>query len=80
MEGILISFLYLLLHLAIIVFVAVCIVWGFKFIGVTIDGDVYKWGRIIVMLLCVIAVAVWLFSILGYGPGLYGPRVTPLVR
>ena len=74
MEGVLVSFLYLLLHCAIIIFVAFCIVWGAKALGVAIDPDVYKWGRIIVILLIVIAVAVWLFSLLGYGPGLlYGP-------
>ena len=75
METVLISFLYLLLHLAIIIFVAFCIVWGAKLLNVAIDGEVYKWGRIIVILLCIIAVALWLFSLLGHGPGLLlGPR------
>lgn len=65
MEGVLISFLYLLLYCAIIIFVAFCIVWGAKYMGVTIDPDVYKWGKVIVGLLIVIAVAIWLFSVLG---------------
>jgi hypothetical protein len=75
METILISFLYLLLHLTVIIFIAFCIVWVFKLAGITIDADVLKWGRIIVILLCVIAVVIWAASLLGYGPGLmWGPR------
>ena len=74
MEGILVSLLYLLLHIAVIIFVAFIIVWVFKIFGIAIDPDVYKWGKIIVMLLVVIAVVIWAFSLLGYGPGLmYGP-------
>jgi hypothetical protein len=74
MESVLVSLLYLLLHIAVIVFVAFIIVWLFKIMGMPIDPDVYKWGKIIVMLLIVIAVVVWAFSLLGYGPGLlYGP-------
>ena len=74
METILVSLLYLLLHCAVIIFVAFVIVWVFKIFGMAIDGDVYKWGKIIVTLLIVIAVVVWVFSLLGYGPGLpYGP-------
>ena len=74
MEGILVSLLYLILHIAVIIFIAFVIVWVFKIVGIGIDPDVYKWGKIIVMLLIVIAVVVWVFSLLGYGPGLlYGP-------
>jgi len=74
MEGILVSLLYLILHIAVIIFIAFVIVWVFKLVGIPIDADVYKWGKIIVMLLIVIAVVVWVFSLLGYGPGLpYGP-------
>jgi len=74
MEGILVSLLYLLLHIAVIVFIAFIIVWILKIFGMPIDPDVYKWGKIIVMLLIVIAVVVWVFSLLGHGPGLlYGP-------
>lgn len=74
MESILVSLIYLLIHIAVIIFVAFVIVWLFKIFGVAIDADVYKWGKIIVMLLVILAVVVWLFSLLGYGPGLmYGP-------
>lgn len=69
--GILISFLNLLLYIAIIVFVAFVIVWVIRgFMGWAIDANVYKWGQIIVGLLCLIAVVTWLAGILGAGPGL----------
>jgi hypothetical protein len=69
--SILISFLYLLLYIAIIIFVAFCIVWLIRgFLGWPIDPMVYKWGQIIVGLLCIIAVVVWLSGVLGFGGGL----------
>jgi len=64
--SLLISFLYLLLHIAIILLVAFGIVWLVKLVfGITIDGDVYKWGKIVVGLLIVIAIVVWIASVLG---------------
>ena len=69
--GILISFLNLLLYIAIIVFIAFVIVWVIQsFMGWTIDANVMKWGKVIVGLLCLIAVVVWLAGIVGGGPGL----------
>ena len=69
--GILISFLNLMLYIAIICFVAYVIVWVITgFFGWTIDANVYKFGQIIVALLCLIAIAVWLSGIVGGGPGL----------
>jgi hypothetical protein len=69
--GILVSFLNLLLYIAIVIFIAVCIVWLIRgFMGWAIDPMVYKWGQIIVGLLCIIAVVVWLSGLLGAGPGL----------
>ena len=69
--GILISFLNLLLYIAIIIFVAYAIVWVIQgFMGWTIDGNVYKFGQIIVGLLCLIAIVVWLSGVLGGGVGL----------
>jgi hypothetical protein len=68
--SILISFLYLLLYIAIIVFVAFAIRWLIVvFLGWGIDPNVDKWGRIIVGLLCLIAVAVWLAGALGVAGG-----------
>jgi hypothetical protein len=67
MGGILVSFLHLILYCACVIFIAVSIVWAWNmFIG-PIDPAVYKWGRIIVGLLCVIAIVVWLLSIVGLG-------------
>jgi hypothetical protein len=69
--GILISFLNLLLYLAIIIFVAYVIVWLIQgFMGWTIDANVYKFGQIIVGLLCIIAIVLWLSGVLGGGVGL----------
>lgn len=62
----LISFLYLCLHIAIIVFVAVLIAWLLRVCGIGIDGNVHRVGKIIVILLIVIAVAVWLSGIVVY--------------
>jgi len=68
--SILISFFELLLYIAIIVFVAFAIRWAITSIfGWSLDADVEKWGRIIVGLLCLIAVIVWLASIFGLGGG-----------
>lgn len=69
--GILISFLNLMLYIAIIVFVAYVILWVIRgFFGWQIDANVYKFGQIIVALLCLIAIVVWLAGVLGGAPGL----------
>jgi len=69
--SVLISFLNLLLYIAIIIFIAYVIVWVIQgFMGWTIDANVMKFGQIIVGLLCLIAVVVWLSGLLGGGPGL----------
>ena len=69
--GILISFLDLLLYLAIIILVAYAIRWVITgFLGWPIDPNVYKWAQIIVGLLCIIAIVVWLTGVLGGGVGL----------
>jgi uncharacterized membrane protein (DUF485 family) len=65
---ILISFLELLLYIAIIILVAYAIKWLITgFLGWPIDANVYKWAQIIVGLLCIIAIVVWLASVLGGG-------------
>jgi len=69
--SILLSFLSLLLYIAIICFVAYVIVWLITgFFGWAIDANVYKFGQIIVALLCLIAVVTWLSGVLGFGGGL----------
>jgi hypothetical protein len=69
--NILVSFLNLLLYIAIIIFVAMAIKWLItSFMGWPIDPGMLKWAQIIVGLLCLIAVAVWLTGVLGGGAGL----------
>ena len=69
--SILISFLNLLLYIAIIILIAFGIRWLLtSFMGVTIDANVDKWARIVVGLLCVIAIVVWVAGVIGGGPGL----------
>ena len=64
--SILVSFLYMLLHIAIILLIAAVIVWVLKWIGIPIDPMVYKIGQAVVGLLCLIVVVVWLASLFGY--------------
>jgi lysylphosphatidylglycerol synthetase-like protein (DUF2156 family) len=69
--SILLSFLNLLLYIAIILFAAYVILWIVRdWFQVTIDGNVLKFGQIIVALICLIAVVIWLSGVLGGGPGL----------
>jgi len=65
MGAILIGFLQALLYCAIIIFIAFCFVWAMRWLGIAIDGDVLKWGRIIVGLICVIVMLTWLLGALG---------------
>jgi hypothetical protein len=64
--SLLISFLYLLLHIAVILLIAACIVWLLRWLGIGIDAFVYKIGQAIVALLIIIAVVVWLSGALGW--------------
>jgi predicted small integral membrane protein len=71
MAGIIIGFFQMALYCAVIIFVAFLFVWGLKyFLSVDLDANVYKWGKIVVGLLCFIAFLIWLFSVLGLGGGL----------
>jgi hypothetical protein len=72
--NILVSFLELMLYIAIIIFVAYVIVWVIRgFFGWQIDPNVYKFGQIIVALLCLIAIVLWLAGVVG--GGVYLPHV-----
>ncbi len=69
--SILISFLNLMLYIAIIILIAYVILWVVQgFMGWTIDPNVLKFGKIVVALLCLIAIVVWLSGVLGGGVGL----------
>jgi len=67
--NILVSFLYLLLHIAVIILIAAIILWVLKWLGIGIDPLVYKCGQAIVALLILIAVVVWVSGLLGYSTG-----------
>ena len=69
--SILISFLNLMLYIAIIILIAYVILWVIQgFMGWAIDPNVLKFGKIVVALLCLIAIVVWLAAVLGGGTGL----------
>jgi uncharacterized membrane protein (DUF485 family) len=69
--SLLLSFLELLLYIAIIILIAFAIRWLItSFLGWPIDGQVYKWAQIVVGLICLIAVVAWLVGVLGGGVGL----------
>jgi len=69
--AILISFLNLLLYIAIILLVAYIILWVVQgWFGIAIDANVLKFAKIVVGLICLIAIVVWLAGVLGGGPGL----------
>jgi hypothetical protein len=78
MGAILISFLYSLLYCAIVILIAYAFVWGLRFVGVSIDGQVYKWGQIAIALICVIILLTWLLGALGMVGG--GPYIGPRFR
>ena len=68
---ILLSFLNLCLYIAIICLIAYVILWVIQgFFGWAIDANVLKFGKIVVGLLCLIAVVAWLTGVLSGGPGL----------
>lgn len=70
--AILISFLSLCLYIAIIILVAFVILWVItNLMGFAVDGNVLKWGKVVVALLCLIAVVAWLLSVLGGHPSPY---------
>jgi len=65
--SLLISFLYLLLHVAVILFVAYAILWILRdWLGWTPDPMMMKFGQAIVALLVVIAVVIWLAGVTGH--------------
>jgi NADH:ubiquinone oxidoreductase subunit 6 (subunit J) len=59
------GFLNVLLYCAIIVLVAFAIVWILNVVGFPPSAEVMKWGKIVVALLCLIAVVAWLLGMLG---------------
>jgi len=71
--AVLLGFLNVCLYCAIVILIAFAIAWAWTTFISPIDANVYKWGRIVVALLCIIAIVGWLLSLLGGGIG-YAPR------
>ena len=65
--NLLISFLYLLLHIAIVLLIAYAILWVVRdWFKIAIDANVLKFAQIVVGLICLIAVVVWIGGVIGY--------------
>jgi hypothetical protein len=65
--NLLISFLFLLLYIAIILVIAYVILWVVRdWFQVAIDPMVMKFAKIIVGLICLIAVVIWIAGALGH--------------
>lgn len=65
--GLLISFLFLLLYIAIILCISYVILWVVRdWFGVSIDPMVMKFAKIIVGLICLIVVVIWIAGALGH--------------
>jgi hypothetical protein len=65
--AVLLGFLNVCLYCAIIILVAFVILWVLGWMGIVIDGNVLKWGKIVVGLICLIVIVSWLLSLLGGG-------------
>lgn len=66
--ALLLGFLNVCLYCAVIILVAFVIVWVLQNVfGITLDGNVMKWGKIVVALLCIIAIVAWLLGLIGGG-------------
>jgi uncharacterized membrane protein (DUF485 family) len=65
--AILLGFLNVALYCAIIILVAFVILWVLGWMGIAISGEVLKWGKIVVGLLCLIVIVTWLLSVIGGG-------------
>lgn len=71
--AVLLGFLNVALTCALIILIAFVIVWAWQAFFGPIEGNVFKWGKIVVGLLCLIVIVGWLLSLLGGGVG-YAPR------
>jgi hypothetical protein len=63
MGPVLLGFLHVVLYCAVVIFVAVVLAWFWSTWISPIDATVYKWGTIIVGLLCLIAIISWLLGL-----------------
>lgn len=66
---VLIGLANVVLYCAIVVFVAFTLLWLLNLVGYPPSPDMIKVGKVIVALLCLIAVLIWLAGVLGFGGG-----------
>lgn len=71
--GLLLGFLNVVLYCAVIILIAFIVVWLLRFVGIALDGNVLKWGKIVIGLLCLIVIVSWLLSLTG-GVAFTGPH------
>jgi hypothetical protein len=65
--NLLVSFLFLLLYIAVILFIAYIILYVVRdWFQIGIDPMVLKFGKIIVGLICLIAIVIWVAGLLGH--------------
>jgi len=65
--SLLISFLYLLLHIAVILFIAYALLWVLRdWLHITIDPMMMKFGQAIVALLVLIVIVIWIAGVTGH--------------
>jgi hypothetical protein len=64
---ILLGFLNVALYCAIIILIAFVILWVLGWMGIGLSGEVLRWGKIVVGLLCLIVLVSWLVSVAGGG-------------
>lgn len=75
--AILISFLYALLYCAIIILIAFLFLTGLRYVGIGLDPEVEKWGKVVVGLLCLIVLLSWLLHALGMIASPFPFRLAP---
>lgn len=67
--SLLISFFYLLLYIAVVMFIAYALLWVVRdWFNVAIDPLVLKFAQIIVALIVIIVVVSWVAGVLPYAP------------
>jgi hypothetical protein len=70
----LVSLLYLLLNIAVVLFIAAIIWWFLRWMGIAIDPMVFKIGQAIVALIVIILIVTWVAGVLP-PRGLFGAIV-----
>ena len=75
--GLFLGFLTAVLYCSIIILIAFAVLWVMRAVfGIGIDPNVYRWGGIVVALICAIILLTWLFGALGVvAPGPF-PRLS----